>query len=259
MLTLAGLLTVGCDRQGASPASSQPARRVVAVAAAANLKFAFDKIAAAFLREHPDVQLKVTYGSSGNFYAQLSNKAPFDVFLSADTEYPRRLIGRSLASKDSEFLYAVGRLVVWAPGGSPLDIEALGMQALLDPAVKKIAIANPRHAPYGRAAEAAMKSLGLYEQVKERLVLGENVAQTAQFAQSGAADVAIIPASLAMDPGMQGRSWDVPLSAHPRMEQAGIILNGAQDPEAAKELRAYIMGPAGQAILKRHGYHTAGE
>ncbi|TMJ64274.1 MAG: molybdate ABC transporter substrate-binding protein, partial [Alphaproteobacteria bacterium] len=126
----------------------------VRVAAAADLKFTMGEIIEAFHREYPGINVSVSYGSSGNFYAQLSNRAPFDIFFSADVDYPRRLIREGLAPADSEFLYGVGRLVVWVPRASAIDVEKLGMRALLSPSVRRIAIANPRHAPYGRAAEA---------------------------------------------------------------------------------------------------------
>ena len=178
----------------------------VRVAAAADLKFAMDEIVEAFRREHPAIDVQVTYGSSGNFYAQLSNRAPFDIFFSADVDYPRRLIREGVALGDSEFLYGVGRLVVWVPRASPIEVEKLGMQALLSPSVRRIAIANPRHAPYGRAAEAAMKNLGIYDQVKARLVLGDSVMQTAQFVDSGGAQVGIISLSLALAPSLRTRA-----------------------------------------------------
>src|SRR5262249_5886603 len=159
---------------------------VVRVAAAADLRFTMGELVEAFRRERADVDVLVTYGSSGNFYAQLSNRAPFDVFFSADLDYPRRLIRQGLALADSEFLYGVGRLVVWVPRTSPIELEKLGMQALLDPSVPPISIANPRHAPYGRAAEAAMNSFGVHDQIKGRLVLGDRVMQTAQFVERAA-------------------------------------------------------------------------
>src|SRR5437763_15461699 len=112
------------------------------------------EIVEAFRREQPAINVTVTYGSSGNFYAQLSNRAPFDIFFSADVDYPRRLVRQGAALADSEFLYGIGRLVVWVPQASPIEVEKLGMQALLSPSVRRIAIANPRHAPYGRATDA---------------------------------------------------------------------------------------------------------
>ena len=191
--------------------------RLVRVAAAADLKFALDEINTAFRAKHPDITVQVSYGSSGNFFAQLSNRAPFDMFFSADVDYPRQLIAQGLAAKETEFLYAVGRLVVWVPRTSALDLTRLGIHALADPSIRKIAIANPKHAPYGRAAEAAMKTLGVYEAVRERLVYGENIAQTAQFVQTGAADIGIIALALAVAPALkdEGRFGKCRLRAIP--------------------------------------------
>jgi molybdate transport system substrate-binding protein len=230
--------------------------RLVRVAAAADLKFALDDISAAFRTQHPDITVQVSYGSSGNFFAQLSNRAPFDMFFSADVDYPRQLIAQGLAAKDTAFLYAVGRLVVWVPRVSALEPARLGIHALADPAVRKIAIANPKHAPYGRAAEAAMKTLGVYETVRERLVYGENIAQTAQFVQTGAADIGIIALSLAVAPALKddGRYWEVPLDSYPRIEQGGVILPWAADVAAAQALRAFVLGTDGRAILHRYGF-----
>jgi molybdate transport system substrate-binding protein len=247
---------------GVTTGGAQGSRtREVRVAAAADLKFALDEMLEAFHARHSDINAQVTYGSSGNFFAQLSNRAPFDLFLSADVDYPRKLIEQGLAPKDTEFLYAVGRIVVWAPRHSALDLEYLGMQALLDPAVRKIAIANPKHAPYGRAAEAAMKTLGVYDKVQERLVFGENIAQTAQFIQSGAADIGIIALALALAPVMRedGRAWDIPLDAYPRMDQGGVILSWAKDRDAAEALRTFMLGPEGRDLLRRYGFFLPGE
>jgi molybdate transport system substrate-binding protein len=250
MLALFALgIAVSCERV--------PERgRVVSVAAAADLEFALDEIAADFERTHPGVSIEVVYGSSGNFHAQLSNRAPFDLFLSADIEYPRKLIQAGHADEESQFLYAVGQIVVWAPASSALDVENRGVEALLDERARKIAIANPRHAPYGRAAESALRSLGVYDGVKDRLVFGENVAQTAHFVESGAADIGVIALSLAMAPAMRdkGRYWLIPLDAYPRMEQGGVILNWAKDREAAEDLRALLMSTGGRATLARYGF-----
>jgi molybdate transport system substrate-binding protein len=230
--------------------------RGLAVAAAADLKFALDELIAEFQRTHPDIRVQVTYGSSGNFFAQLQNHAPFDLFFSADVDYPRRLIDQRLALKESEFVYAVGHLAVWVPRSSALHRHATGIEALLDPAARKIAIANPRFAPYGRAAEAALKSLKIYDQVQERLVYGENVAQTAQFVQTGAADVGIIGLSQALAPALreEGRYWEVSLDAYPRLEQGGVIMSWVRDPESAATLRTFVIGAEGKAILRRYGF-----
>jgi molybdate transport system substrate-binding protein len=252
---LAGL--TGCRGQQESSTS----QREVRVAAAADLRFAFDKVASEFQKKNPGIKVTATYGSSGNFYTQLSNKAPFDLFLSADIDYPRKLGEEYLTETGSEFIYAVGHIVVWVPNSSKLDLDKLGIRAVADPAVKKLAIANPKHAPYGRAAEAAMKKLGVYDNVKDRLVMGENIAQTAQFVESGSADVGIIALSLALAPPMhdKGRYWTVPLDAYPRLEQDGVILSWAKDREATQALRDFMTGTEARSILKRYGFMLPGE
>jgi molybdate transport system substrate-binding protein len=210
----------------------------------------------AFRAKHPEAEIQVTYGSSGNFFAQISNGAPFDLYLSADVLYPRKLAEQGLVHDSGVFLYAVGRIVLWVPRDSALPVEAQGMKALLEPGARRIAIANPQHAPYGRAAEAAMKSQGVYDAVKEKRVLGENVAQAAQFVQSGAADVGIIALALALAPAMReaGRFWEVPLETYPRMEQGGAILKGARDVELAMRFRDFLLGAEGKALLERYGF-----
>ncbi|KXK56347.1 MAG: molybdate ABC transporter substrate-binding protein [Chlorobi bacterium] len=233
----------------------QQGGKAVAVAVASNMKFAFEDITAAFKKEHPGITVTASYGSSGNFYAQLSNRAPFDLFLSADIEYPNKLSEQKLILPGSQFIYAVGELVIWVPTGSPLDLS-LGIRALLDSSVRHIAVANPEHAPYGRAAIAALTNSGIYAQVKPRLIYGDNITQTAQFAQTGAADVGIIALSLVVAPAMRnaGKYVKIPLEQYPRLEQAGVILNWAADPESAQLLRAFITGPRGKEILHQYGF-----
>src|SRR5919106_5640554 len=174
--------------QGDSPLAAQAP--MVRIAAAADLKFALDDIAARLAKRQPAVRLEPTYGSSGVMHSQLRQRAPFDVFLSADVEYPRDLVSKGIGSARDLFTYATGRIVVWVPASSALPIERDGLRALAG--ANRIAIANPRHAPYGRSAEAALRSAGVWAAVEGKLVLGENVAQAAQFAQSGAADAGII-------------------------------------------------------------------
>lgn len=228
----------------------------ITVAAAADLKFALDELVTEFQTNQLAIKVKVTYGSSGNFYAQLQNQAPFDLYFSADSEYPRKLAEAGLALDTNVFLYAVGRIVVWTPTNSPVDVKALNIQSLLAPSVKKIAIANPAHAPYGRATVAAMKSLKVYDQAATNLVYGENIAQTAQFVQSGAADIGIIALSLAIAPQMRdaGHYWKIPIDAYPKMEQGGIILNSTKEPEAARVFRDFVLGDHGRGVLKRFGF-----
>jgi molybdate transport system substrate-binding protein len=226
------------------------------VAAASDLKFALDQLATEFHAEQPAIRVQITYGSSGNVYAQLQNQAPFDLYLSADIDYPRKLAAAGHALDTNVFRYAVGRIVVWAANKSPLDVEQLGIQSLLAPSVERIAIANPRHAPYGAAAVAALTSLGVYEQVQPKLVYGENIAQTAQFVQSGAADIGILALALAIAPPMRdaGRYWEIPLDAYPAMEQGGLILKWTKDAAAARAFRDFVLGDRGRAVLSRYGF-----
>ena len=220
----------------------------LSIAAAADLQFALAEGARQFHRQHPQTELAIDYGSSGNFYAQIRNGAPFDVFLSADVQYARNL------AQNAVFVYAAGRIAVWVPASSKLDPST----ALRDPSVRRIAIANPQHAPYGRAAEAALRSMGLYDSVEKKLVFGENISQTLQFIQSGAADTGIVALSLAMAPKVreQGRYWEVPVSAYPKIEQGGVIL---KDSQAAREFREWLLGPSGRSLLKQYGFSLPGE
>jgi molybdate transport system substrate-binding protein len=240
---------------GSRAADGKPAKPL-RVAAAADLQFALQEIVDAYKTKTPELEVRVSYGSSGNFFAQISNGAPFDLYLSADMSYPRKLVEAGLALKGSEFSYAIGRLVVWVPKASKLDVAQLGMKTLRASSVRRIAIANPEHAPYGIAAVAAMHSLGVYGAVQKKLVFGENVAQAAQFVQSGNADVGILPLSLALAPTLQrdGRYWQVPENAYPRMDQGGVVIASSSNAEAAKAFSAYIIGAEGRAILERYGF-----
>ena len=237
--------------------SAQAPRRVT-VAAAADLKWALEEVRRDFAKDHPGVQVEVTFGSSGQFYAQLTQKAPFDLFLSADLDYARKLQDAGLGH--GLFTYATGRLALIVPAGSPLDLSGLGLRALLEPGIQHVAMANPAHAPYGRAAQAALAAAGLTAQVQPKLVLGENVAQAAQYVHSGAAQAGLVALSLALAPELSGRirTWVVPAKLHPPLEQGGVILAWAREPEAAEAFRAFLAGPRGAAILARYGFEAPG-
>jgi molybdate transport system substrate-binding protein len=253
-----GALRVLCALLTLAFASNLPAApRKLNVAAAADLQFALGPLADKFRRAHPDIDLQTIFGSSGNFYAEIRNQAPFDLFLSADIEYPRNLIQEKLAGAESLFVYGTGHLVLWTVKSSPLDLAALQMRALEAPSVKHIAIGNPQHAPYGRAAEAAMRSSGLYDRVASKLVLGENIAQAFQFAQTGAAEIGIVALALALAPSAResGRYWEIPQSAYPKMEQAGVILSHASNPEGARAFREFLMSEAAKRVLKTYGFY----
>jgi molybdate transport system substrate-binding protein len=249
--------------------TAQPVRTVLAagrpealrVAAAADLRFALEEVVTRYRQVRPGVEVSASYGSSGLFFAQLSNGAPFDLFLSADAAYPRRLAEAGIALPGSEFPYAVGRIVLWVRKESPLPVESAGLEILRSGSIRRIAIANPEHAPYGRAAEGALRTYGLYDDVRSKLVFGENASQTLQFAQTGAADAAIVPLSLAIAPAVvaEGRSWLVPLDAHPRLEQVGVCMKSSRNPEEARRFAEFLAGPDGRAILKRYGFLLPGE
>jgi len=224
------------------------------IAAAADLNFAFKEIVAGFEKTTGN-HVKLTLGSSGNFYAQIQNGAPFDLYFSADIAYPRKLEEAGLTLPGSLYPYAVGRIVLWAGNGSHLDFSK-GLETLHEPMIKKIAIANPKHAPYGRAAVAAMEHAQVYDRVKDKLVLGENIAQAAQFVESGAANVGIIALSLALAPPMQaaGHYWEIPADAYPPIEQGAVVLMGGKNQERAKAFLSFIQGAEGQTIMRRYGF-----
>jgi molybdate transport system substrate-binding protein len=239
--------------------ASRAAPQTLTIAAAADLNFALERISSSFRIAHPKVTVEVSYGSSGNYYTQIRNRAPFDLFLSADVEYPRKLAGEGIGVADSLFVYALGRIAVWVPAGSPLDPATVLREAWMrGSSMRHLAIANPQHAPYGRAAVAALHSLGAYDSVEKKLVLGENIAQTLQFVESGAADAGIVALSLALAPPVRarGRYWEIPLAAYPKIEQGGIILKPSP---AASDFRSFLMDTAGRRILGQYGFLAASE
>jgi molybdate transport system substrate-binding protein len=224
------------------------------IAAASDLNFAFREIVTEYEKTTGN-HVRLALGSSGNFYAQIQNGAPFDLYFSADIAYPRKLEEAGLTVPGSVYQYAVGRIVLWAGNGSHLDLSK-GLEVLRDPTIKKIAIANPKHAPYGRAAVAAMEYCKVYDQVKDKLVLGENISQAAQFVESGAADVGIVALSLALAPPMAaaGRYWEIPADAYPPIEQGAVMLRGGKNQESAKAFLSFIQGVEGQIVMNRYGF-----
>ena len=228
------------------------------IAAASDLTPAMPKLSEAFAKQ-TGVQLKVSFGSSGNFFAEIRNGAPFDVFLSADRSYPETLEQTGKADK-STAIYARGKLVVWVPNRLGLEPSTDNLKILTNSNVKKIAIANPEHAPYGRAAVAAMVHFKLYDQVKSKLVLGENVSQTAQFAQSGNADAALISLAQALSDTLKnsGRYALVPPESYPNLDQAAMVLRSSQNKQNAHRFVEFLQSPAAQKILNEYGFETHG-
>ncbi len=263
------LLLAGCsgrpadDRAPAADSTKTVAAispNALRIAAAADLQFALREVIAAFKERHPGAEVTATFGSSGTLFAQLSNGAPFDLFLSADVDYPRKLIEQGHAAPGTDFAYATGHLVLWARNGVNLHLERDGADVLRDPSIQQIAVANPKTAPYGRAAVAGLKGLGLYNAVESRLVFGENVAQTAQMVESGSADAGIISLSLALSPALRekGTYWQFPATTHPAVVQGGVILKWARDPDLADEFRRFLLSAGGAAFLTQFGFEPAG-
>jgi molybdate transport system substrate-binding protein len=228
------------------------------VAAAADLQFAMQDITARF-QQTTGKNVKVIYGSSGNFAQQIQNGAPFDMFFSANLDYPKQLEASGLIEPDSFYQYARGKIVVWVPNDSPVDVHS-GVQSLLAPSVRKIAIANPQHAPYGKAAVSAMQKGGVYDKVKDKLILGENISQTASFVVSGSADVGIVALSLALSPNMKdkGRYTEIPSTDYPPIEQACVILRSSKNTAVARAFLEFLKTDAIKDLLRNYGFEVAG-
>jgi molybdate transport system substrate-binding protein len=236
--------------QGWPPGSPQPK---VLIAAAADLRYAMDSLVTAYKQQHPGTGLEVVYGSSGNFYEQISNGAPFDLFFSADMDYVEHLktAGKVLGGI---IPYGRGKLVLWS---LHLDPSAKGIQTLTQPGIQKIAIANPAHAPYGKRAVEVLKHYGLYDQLKDKLVMGENISQTAQFASTGAADLGLIAFSLALSPALQktgGKYWLIPEDSHSPLDQGYALLSHSVGNEEATVFSSYIQSTGAKAVLAHFGF-----
>jgi len=229
----------------------------ITVAAAADLQFAMQDVATRFQKETGKT-VKLIYGSSGNFFQQIQNGAPFDMFFSANLDYAKKLDAGGLTVPGSYYQYAKGKIVIWVRNDSKLDLSS-GMQVLLDPSVKKIAVANPQHAPYGQAAVAAMQNDKIYEKVKDKFVLGENISQTASFVVSGAADVGIVALALALSPNMKdkGRYVEIPTVEYPPIEQACVILASSKNKETAGQFLSFVKTAAIGDVLRIYGFDLA--
>jgi molybdate transport system substrate-binding protein len=227
------------------------------VAAAADLQSAMQDIGARFERD-TGKKVKIIFGSSGNFFQQIQNGAPFDMFFSANLDYPKKLEAAGLIENGSYYQYAKGKIVVWVPADSKINVNS-GLKAILDPSVKKIAIANPLHAPYGQAAVSAMQKEGIYDKAKDKFVLGENISQTASFIVSGSADIGIVALSLALSPNMKdkGRYTEIPADEYPPIEQACVILSSAKNKETAKQFLSYIKSAAVADLLATYGFDVS--
>jgi molybdate transport system substrate-binding protein len=226
----------------------------ITVAAAADLQSVMQDVATRFQKETGKT-VKLTYGSSGNFFQQLQNGAPFDMFFSANLDYPKKLEAAGLTEAGTFYQYATGKIVIWVPKDSKLDLST-GLQSLLNPAIGKIAIANPLHAPYGQAAVAAMKKGNVYDKVAGKFVLGENISQTASFVDTGAADVGIIALSLALSPNMKGRGryLEIPGTEYPPIEQACVVLKSSAQKDTAKAFLNFMKTPTVTELFRAAGF-----
>lgn len=224
----------------------------ITVAAAADLKFAMDEIVATFKQTHVTDQIEVIYGSSGKFRTQIEQGAPYDLYFSADIDYPRLLAKAGLAASEVK-PYALGRIVLWS---GDLDASKMTLASLVDSKIVHIAIANPKHAPYGKRAEEALRSAGLWEKVEPKLVYGENIAQTAQLVQTGNAQVGIIALSLAVNPELanKGGYWLIPDKLHAPLLQGFIIVKRAEGNALARQFADYMGSKPARVVMARYGF-----
>lgn len=252
------LIPLFCGLIMCSTVSAQGTGKPPIVAAASDLKFAITEIADRFRADTGRI-VALNFGSSGNFARQIQQGAPFELFMSADESFVYRLADAGL-TLDRGALYAVGRIVVYAPKGSPLklDTELSSIRQGL-PQIRKFAIANPEHAPYGRAAEEALRALKMWQLVQPKLVLGENIAQTAQFITTGNADVGIIALSLAIAPELAnaGNHVVLPDALHKPLMQRMVLMRGAS--ETARGFYQYLQEPPARAVLRKYGFALPGE
>ncbi|CCE24058.1 molybdate ABC transporter substrate-binding protein [Methylotuvimicrobium alcaliphilum] len=232
-------------------ASAACAEKIL-IAAAADLKFALDEIAAEFRQDHPDDTIEIVYGSSGKFFTQIQQDAPYDLYFSADIGFPKQLAQDDFAASEVK-PYAVGRIVLWS---ATLDASMLTLENLTDSSIKRIAIANPKHAPYGKRAEEALRSTGIWAAVEPKLVYGENIAHTAQFVQTGNAQTGIIALSLALNPELskQGGHYLIPDTLHEPLEQGYIITRRAANNVLAKNFAEFIASPQARNVMTRYGF-----
>jgi molybdate transport system substrate-binding protein len=227
------------------------------IVAASDLQFAMQEVVAGFQAAHPDDRVEVIYGSSGKFAAQIANGAPFDLFFSADISYPRALEQQGLTSGPAR-PYAVGRIVLWSLDS---ELARLSLKELPAAAIRRFAIANPEHAPYGKRAREALDHAGVWMAMAPKLVRGENIAQTAQFIDSGAADAGIVALSLVLSPRLRDRgAWTlIPDGWHAPLEQGYVITRRATDNLLATAFADWVDGAESRTVLRRHGFTLPGE
>jgi len=223
--------------------------QTVKVAAAANLRFSFDEIKASYVIDNPKASVTVNFGSSGALLQQILNGAEFDIFMAADNSFPAKLKDQGAASGEIK-TYALGKLVLWS---NTVDVSK-GLEMLTDPSVKRIAIAKPELAPYGDRAMEVLKSTGLYDKVKDKIIYADNISQTAQFAQTGNAEVGFLALSLTMTPEMKGSVYVIDPKLYKPVEQAMVLVKSWKvNPEAAKFMK-FVLSEKCKPIFEKNGY-----
>lgn len=225
------------------------------IAAASDLGFAIKELVADFKKKQPDAEISLILGSSGKFYHQILNGAPYDLYFSADIAYPEKLLDSGHAVGEVS-LYATGRIVLWS---RQIDVKTLRAQALLHESVKKIAIANPEHAPYGARAKEFLQSNAMWQKVEPNLVYGENISQAANYALMGGADIGIIALSLAVAPTMadKGSFWLIPSEMHQPLEQGYVLLKRAENNPLQKAFRNYLKSDEALKIFSKYGFSAS--
>lgn len=249
MKKLLPLLLIAATMAGAAHAAD-----VLSIASASDLSLCLDELDGVFKQGHPGAEIKSSTGSSGNFLAQIKNGAPFDVFLSADMSYPKELVKAGFADGASLTLYATGHIVLWTT--NPAVDVSQGLAVLKSDAVKKIAIANPDVAPYGRAAKAALQSAGIWDAVQAKLVFAENIAQTAQFVQTGSVDAGIVALSLVKAPTVAGSGhyFQIGVDQYPTLEQGAVITAKGKDLPLARQYIDFLRSPQARAVFDKYGF-----
>jgi molybdate transport system substrate-binding protein len=252
-MKLLRILLVVCSMQFATTVHAEK----ITIAAAADLKFAMDEIITGFKKSQPGNDVEVVYGSSGKFNTQIQQGAPYDLFFSADIAYPRELTKNGMAAFDAK-AYAVGRIVLWSAN---MDASKMTLATLSDPKIARIAIANPKHAPYGKRAEEALRSAGMWDKVQPKLVFGENISQTAQYVQSGNAQAGIIALSLVLNPDLakKGSYYLIPDTMHNPLEQGYIITKRGSYKPLSKKFAEYMGSRQARAVMIKYGFVLPGE
>ena len=224
----------------------------ITVAAAADLKFAMDEIVTTFKKANAGDEIDVIYGSSGKFHTQIQQGAPYDLYFSADIGFPRELAKNGFAASEVK-PYAFGRIVLWS---ASQDATQMTLASLTDPNITRIAIANPKHAPYGKRAEEALRASGMWDKVEPKLVYGENISHTAQFVQTKNAQVGIIALALAINPELasKGGYWLIPDNLHEPLEQGFIITKEGANNALAKRFADYMGGKPARAVMTKYGF-----